>query len=129
MSEMSPLAREAMSAAHTDIDRRGEKVTRVGLVKWCDEKIANTAVRDISGVHGLRVAIIATALADADEADARNTAEAKAVEYARIVDIAMTAVRSGLDGPTSDWPFAPGHIETMQMASRIATQVANALTR
>lgn len=52
---------------------------------------------------------------------------AQAADAERIKMTVMTSVRECLGNPTSDWPHVRDHIETMQMASRIATRAAEQL--
>jgi hypothetical protein len=93
---MNDLVHRAMCEAHTAIDRRHEKVTRVGLVAWCDEQMESAAGERHSVIGEMRRGLIATALIDADAADAQGTAEAKAVERERIAEAFLDAAISKL---------------------------------
>jgi len=122
VTALSDLARAALYQAHTDIDRRGERVTRVGLVKWCDEQREAGAetVAHLNALGELRDSIIATALIEADEAAARNTPEAVAAERDRIRRAVFDAVAQAGRGVC----ICADHVRVA-----IANRTADALTR
>jgi hypothetical protein len=120
VTDLSTLVRTAMNQAHTDIDRRGEKVTRVGLVECCDDQ--NLMCEQYSEYHvaicELRASIIATALADADEVDAKNTAEAVTEERERIKATILTCTKKARQGLDDGEFSSPSDMLTRSPAAR-----------